>query len=384
MQRVDNRAESGPSIRRALTKHLLALAVGCSLAVRLTPALACGGGGITSMDGAVIDAQHIVVSSREAGTTDIVVHIDVPGAGSSFALLIPVPSEPTLDDKPVPANELSALAHATAPEIVIDEGSNDTPSLGCGSAKSGSDATPGVAASEFVEVGPVVAVSLKGDTASAIGTWLADNGFTLPATDTATLERYVSAGSYFIAVKRSDNAPGSSPSSIGLHYSLLGDHRMLSLAFAKIGAASDVAFTLYLATTETTGPSAPFQALTLDDLDGNLLMTNYRDAVKKAVSDHDSKAFVIEHTVRASELSALLPTLSRLLDTEAQLTRATTVVAKDKLDTDVMFTTPVRRVIPTQRRLHWAHLDAHASNPAWFGVVMVGAWAGFSFRRRKA
>lgn len=372
------------SVSRALIKGLLTFGVACSPFGEIATAWACGGGGITSVDGSVIDAQNIVISSRDAGTTDIVVHIDVPNAANSlFALLIPVPSEPTLHANPIPARELAALASATEPQIVIEERSDDGPSIGCGGSKLGGDAPPRVTAGEFVEIGPVVAVALKADTATAIENWLADNGFTLPATDTATLERYVSAGSYFIAVKRSNDATGSAAQSIGLHYSLAGDHRMLSLAFAKLGAAADVAFTLYLATKETTGPSAPFKALVLDNLDGKLLKNSYRDAVKKAVSDQDSKAFVVEHSVPAAELTELLPTLSQLFEPHARITRATTVIAREELDADVMFATAFRGNIPTQRRLSFAEFDSHAPSPSWFGVVMVGAWAGLAFRRRK-
>lgn len=370
--------------RHALLRHIhhLALCATWATFVHVDPALACGGGGITSAAGVVIDAQYVVISAREAGTTDIVVQVNVPHANSDFGLLIPVPSEPTLDQEPIPASELAALDDATAPEIVIDEGESDGPLIGCGSSKSAGDgAVPRVSAGAFIEIGPIVAVALKGDSATAVTTWLDENGFVLPTADTETLERYVSTGSYFIAVKRNDKPSDGSASSIGLHYSLQGDHRTLSLGFAKIGADAQIGFTLFLATKATTGPSAPFKALTLRDLDASLLKQSYDDAVRKAVADNDSKAFVLESATLAADLRPMLPTLSGLLDNDAIITRATTVVERDQLTTDAAFATPFTDNIPTSRRLSLAPSKRQPQAP-WFGLVMFGALLSFPFRRR--
>lgn len=351
--------------------------------VHPTPALACGGGGITSEVGVVIDAQHVVISSRAAGTTDIVAYIDVPEATSDFGWLIPVPSEPTLDPDPIPSEELASLAEATAPTIIVKDPEGDAPLIGCGSSKSGGDRASGVTSSPFVEVGPVVAVSLKGDSASEVEAWLEDNGFTLTQADSHTLERYVAYRSYFIAVKRNTKVNDGAPSSIGLHYSLTGDHRLLSLGFAQIGADDTVSFTLFLANPVTMGPSAPFQALTLDDLDAALLKVRYSEAVSKAVAARDSKAFVIESSTPASQLRPMLPHLSKLFDDGATITRATTVVSRNALTTDALFASPFTSKVPTSRTLSFAAPNTRGPEAQWFAFAFVGALASFSFRRRK-
>lgn len=360
-----------------------ALALSLAFFVRGSHALACGGGGITSEAGVVINAQHVLISSREQGSTDIVVQVDVPSASSNFGLLIPVPNEPTIDPEPVPSSELALLDSATAPEIVVDDGDGDGPLIGCGGNKSGdgSGGSMRVTSGQFIEVGPVTAVSLKGDSAAAVNTWLQDNGFVLPTADTETLERYVAAGSYFIAVKRNDRTIDGSASSIGLHYSLPGDHRMLSLGFAKIGADVEVAFTVFLAANTTTGPSAPFTALTLADLDGSELKDDYGTAVRNAVLENDSKAFVLESSTNVSDLAAQLPNLARLLDSGAVVTRATTIIPRDQLTTDAVFATPFTRDVRSSRTLSLA--PAPSQPPAgWWGVVLFGALVSFPLRRR--
>ncbi len=139
---------------------------------------------------------------------------------------------------------------------------------------------------------------------------------------------------------------------------------------------------MFLATKATTGPSAPFKALTLRDLDASLLKQRYDDAVRKAVADNDSKAFVLESATPAADLRPILPTLSELLDSDAIVTRATTVVERDQLTTDAAFATPFTDDIPTSRRLSLAPSKQHQPQAQWFGLVMFGALLSFPFRRR--
>ena len=370
--------------------YSIGFTMGSAVAVVIhTPDVAaCGGGGLASADGVVVDAQRVIISARSGGTTDIVAQINVPQTSSDYGMLIPVPSEPTLDPNPVSATDLAALDDGTAPEILTDDGSSDDdgPLIGCGSGTKGGDSSGppsrGVTAGPPVEIGPIVAVSLTGESAEAVNSWLADNNFVLPSADVSTLERYISPGSYLIAIRRSERAATFAPSSIGIHYSLKGDHRTLSLGFASIGAAAEMAFTVFLAATETTGPSEPFAALTLKDLDGALLKNgDYKGAVKKAVAGHNSKAFVLERTIRAEYATAQAPSLKQLFDPDAIITRATTVVASEELSTDVVFATPFKDEVPNSR---FASADARRSGTAGFnafGLLVVGAAVGMSLRR---
>lgn len=352
--------------------------------LRSAPAWACGGGGVTSRVGVTTNAQRIFMSVRASGTTDIVAQITVPETTADYGVLIPVPDEPTLDSEPVSAADLNLLDVVTRP--VISSETQDSGGSGCGCIGAGAadddGAKGGVRVSSQVTIGPVVAVSLTGESADAVRAWLADNGFSLPQGDAPTLDRYVGAGKYFIAIRRSEKALGGGPTSIGIHYSLAGDHRMLSLGFTRIGAAPTLAITLYLAAPQTVGPSKPFQALTLSDLDAATLQRNdYPQAVKTAVAAHASKAFVLESTTPLTTIASSIPSLSRLIDQSATITRATTVVARELINDDVVFATPFAGPVPSQRRVS---LDATSVRYAGMGSLGVLLLAGTLRRRSRS
>lgn len=347
-------------------------------------AFACGGGGIASQSGVVLDSQRVVISSRANGTTDIVAQIGVPRTTSDYGVLIPVPSEPTLDENPVSALDLAALDEATAPHLLARE-SDSNSGCGCGSAgddDAGPSPTRGVTASPPVEIGPVVAVVLTGDSDEAIVAWLADNGFALPANDAAILREYVGAGNYFIAIRRSQSAATGGPSSIGIHYTLAGDHRKLSLGFTRLGAGSLVAYTAFIGTAQPTGPSSPFVALTINDLatahwgDGG-----YRSAVQVLVAAHDSKAFVLESVTPVASVVARAPSLSTLFDEGVVVTRATTVLVKEKISDDVVFATTIEKEVPSTR---YALLNLTGPRVGSYAPLGLGVLAVALRRRRRS
>ena len=282
------------------------------------PAAACGGGGVTttSVDtSGVVANSQLIFMSVHAATTDVIVQIGVPATTADYGVLIPVPAEPTLDANPVGGSDLLTLDNATAPtirrtDVQFDEGggSSGCGCLGAGSANDFAGAPPpasssSVAVSAPVNIGPVQAVVLTAANADAVDTWLTDNGFVISDANRPTLEAYAGPGNYFIAIRRSDTATTGAPSSIGIHYTLAGDHRKLSLGFARLGAAPNVAFTLFLATTEAVAPSPPFATLSLYDLDATRLRNgDYAGAVQAAVTDHASQAFVLEAAINKGKL----------------------------------------------------------------------------------
>jgi Uncharacterized protein conserved in bacteria (DUF2330) len=345
---------------RANTEQMNALKLGPLLAMlgiaaqfEASPVLACGGGGVTSAGGVVMDAQRIVMSTRASGKTSVVVQITVPETNADYAVLVPVPSEPVLSETPVSSEELQALDELTTPVILVGRSNQDGSGCGCGSIKSDAAGAPkGVIASDVVEIGPLSAVSLTGDDANAVQGWLSDNGFQLPATEVGLLDDYVGAGRYLIAAKRSDRAATGAPSSIGLHYELEGDHRQLSLAFARMGAAPEVRFTLFLAAPNVLAPAEPFVTLSLDDLEATTLRSgDYTAAVRDSVAKHDGKAFVLESVTEHVDVQVVAPTLAALMDASSVVTRATTVVSRDDLTLDAHFTREYDGHVPDQRQV---------------------------------
>jgi len=351
--------------------------VGLLASLRSAPALACGGGGVTSKIGVTMNSQRIFMSVRASGTTDIIAQVTVPQTTADYGVLIPVPDQPTLDAEPVSTAELDALDRATAPAI-FSSTSDGGSSSGCGCLAAGADddaAAPNrnVTVSSEVTIGPVVAVSLTGESGDAVRAWLTDNGFSLPENDAATFDRYVGKGRYFIAIRRAESAATNGPSSIGVHYTLPGDHRMLSLGFTRIGAASKLALTLFLAAPETVRPSEPFQALTLFDLDaGPLQSNNYALAVETAVAKRDSKAFLLESSTPIDNPRPEPLALARFVDRGAIVTRATTLVSREQISEDVVFV-PFTGIVQRER---WVSRDAGHVRYAGLGALGLLLMAG--------
>lgn len=345
-------------------------------------ALACGGGGVTSKVGVTMNSQRIFMSARATGRTDIVAQITVPQTTADYGVLIPVPDEPTLDSEPVSAADLDALDRATAP--LISSTTSDSGGSGCSCIGGGADDADapirGVTVSSKVTIGPVVAVSLNGESGDAVRAWLADNGFSLAESDAPTLDRYVGAGKYLIAIRRTENTTTGGPTSIGIHYSLAGDHRMLSLGFTRIGAASKLALTLFLAAPQTVGPSEPFKALTINELDAaTLRRDDYAGAVETAVAARGSKAFVLESSTPIANIAASRQlSLARFIDAGAVITRATTVLAREQINEDAVFATPFEDSVPSQR---YVSRDAAQVRYAGMGSLALLLLAG-ALRRR--
>jgi hypothetical protein len=351
-------------------------------------AVACGGGGVTSASSGVLaDTQRIFMSLR-ASTTEVVVQIGVPATTADYGVLIPVPSQPTLDPQPVAEADLAALDDATAPTIYITEEDDSSGGCGCPMA-AGNDSKGGVgnggsevSVSEPVNIGPVEAVVLSGDNDDALAAWLTEHGFALSAADQAIVADYGGAGTYFIAVRRSEAATDGSATSIGLHYTLAGAHKKLSLGFARLGAAARVSFTLFLAAPQAMGPAAPFAALPLSELDWGLLHRgDYAGAVAHAVAAYDAKAFVVEKAVPKSALAGTVGAgLLGLTDDGAIVTRMSTIVAAESLHDDATFTGPYQGNVSGQIQASTSLPRAHM---AAVGLFPTLALAASLLRRRR-
>ncbi|MEI9952738.1 MAG: DUF2330 domain-containing protein [Pseudomonadota bacterium] len=339
---------------------------------------ACGGGGVTSKSGVLMDSQRIVISLRPT-TTEIIAQVSVPTTTADYGVLIPVPSQPTLDKQPVSARDLQALDNATAPQIYRATSGGDSGDSGCGCLAAGNDddaaasPMPRVSASAPVDIGPVTAVVLTGDNADDVEAWLSDNGFALPEAEAPTLAAYVAHGNYFIAIRRNDHAAPGGPTSVGIHYTLVGDHRKLSLGFARIGAAASVAFTVFIIAPTAIGPSAPFAALTLNDLPATPLRNDdYSAALKQAVAEHGGQAFVLESALTKRTLANSVSLLQSLED-DAVITRLSTIISREDLAEDVVFAAPFTSPVPRQRYASFSLPHGRYASFGAVGALIVGA-----------
>lgn len=381
---------------KAWTKWTLGSCFAVAGVLAAAPAGACGGGGVTysSGSGVVADSQRIVLSLHDAGTdhpkTDVVAQVGIPAADEPYGVLIPVPTEPTLDPEPVLLSDLEELDRVTAPKLTLETSDGEQATgggCGCGSAdddsKGGSTPTRGhVDVSAPVNLGPATVVVLKADDPDALTAWLEDNGFAIPAEQADMVDSYVASGHSFIALKRSDDAPPEGPSSLGLHYTLAGDHRQVSLAFARLGAAPSVAFTVFVTAPAFVTPNDGFATLDLDDLDATLLRKSYSSAVADAVAKAGSHAFVIETTMNPPLSGNYTPSFRALLGTGNLTTRATSIVAAAELDTDVRFDGPPHRV-DGERTVSLGETRAPLRRGASVGIVGLLV-VGRALRRRAA
>lgn len=339
------------------------------------PAHACGGGLVTTteLDPSVGDTQRVVMSMHD-GVTDIVAQIGVPRTTADYGALLPEPSEPTLDPNPVSADDLEELDRETVPKVMLEGRSGDGGGCGCGAAEmAGSKGTPGaVAVSQPTDIGPVTAVVLSATDGSAVRTWLDENGFTIPAEDTALIDDYSGAGRYFIAVKRNQAAATDAPTSIGVHFRLPVAHAELPLRFARLGAAPKVAFTVFLFAEDTLVPAAPFEVATLDGLDADVLRTlGYASAVEDASHRNGGHGFVLEGSRQTLELGKAVENLELLLGASrtSKVTRLATVLERDELQEDAHFTEVFTDEVPNERVLS-SNAGAAQASGALVGLAL--------------
>jgi len=341
------------------------------------PASACGGGLVTTteLDTSVGAVQRVVMGVHD-GVTDIVVQIGVPETTADYGVLLPEPYEPLLDPNPVSATELDALDEQTAPQV-FETDESDGGGIGCpcvaGSLGGDAKGTPrDVDVSQPTDIGPVTAVVITATDGASIRAWLDENGFKIPSQHDALIDEYSAPGRYFIAIKRNQAAATGGPTSIGVHFTLPVAHAELPLRFARLGAASKVTFTAFIAAPETMVPAAPFETVTLAGLNGLMLrIKGYAAAVEEASARNGGHGFVLEGSYRLSELDSRLGNLRRLLGgTDATIARLTTIAARASLDTDAHFTEPFSGDVPRERFLS-TQLDVSKASALMLGLALL-------------
>jgi hypothetical protein len=344
-------------------------------------ARACGGGLVSRQGTLGASAQRIFLAAGPT-STEVVTQVIVPASTDDYGVLIPLPAKPEIDPNPISAEALDALDRSTSPRVIKEDDGGGGIGCVCGGAadKAGGAPRGGVMAADPVQVGPVTAVSLTADTGEALNGWLTDNGFALPAGARPLIDEYAGPGKYLVAIKRSKEASPGSPSSVGVHFTVPGDARALPLRFAGLGAAPEVAFTLFIVAAQPSGPQLPFEGLTIDKLDRAVAGTQgYRAAVKKAVADRRGQALVIENV---QDVDAIGPPSLRGLAVKVGgevITRLSTVVASSALTQDVALTGSAPMTVPTTITV----AAAGGRSAAPYLAAMLGAVAFVRPRRRR-
>lgn len=183
---------------------------------------ACGGGMFyaPSEQETVSLAGHAVVVSISKDRTILWDRVAYAGSPAEFAWVMPVGAGAKLEI--ASAAFIDAMVDGTAkvllsPEVACGDEEESYSGGCCGSTDAGGGGLgetgpvqrEGVVVVNRASVGPYDTVTIKSDTPGAIGKWLTDNGFAIPAAMGPILDDYAAEGLEFIAAKLKPTASAS-------------------------------------------------------------------------------------------------------------------------------------------------------------------------------
>ncbi|GAB1510177.1 DUF2330 domain-containing protein [Actinophytocola sp. KF-1] len=138
--------------------------------------------------------QETALVALDGLTESITLSVLARSAADEAAFLMPVPSRARFEV--ADADLFAELDEISRPDVRVEEVVVDGDGAG-GSPGPGAGAT----VVDHVEVGPFEVAQLAGDDATAVTTWLADNGFTMPADLSGPLSAYLAEGWLVVAVR---------------------------------------------------------------------------------------------------------------------------------------------------------------------------------------
>jgi hypothetical protein len=178
-----------------------------SLLLAATRADACGCGVYIPREGEGSVVQERALIRWDGHTEDIVMALGVQGDAAEAAWIMPVPGRATVQLGQ--ASLFEALQELTKPKIEQHYALIPPFSLGAGSMSEGAvGGAPPVTLLQQQTLGPFEVSTLAATDATALSTWLADNGYTFPDGLAEVLQAYVEQEWFYIAARL---APGNGP-----------------------------------------------------------------------------------------------------------------------------------------------------------------------------
>lgn len=248
---------------RSLSSKCLVGASAIALLVHARDAAACGGGmfySVSDQETVAVSGHAVVVSISKAQTV-LWDRITYTGAPADFAWIMPVAPGATLEL--ASAAWIEAILGATAPIVVSPfaecdgGGSSGSSSGGCcgssdgaglandrgfGGGGSGELPTETVTVVHRAEIGPYTQETIKSDVPGAIGTWLTNNGYAIPASVSPILDDYAAQGMEFLALRLK---PGSGVSDMKpVRVLMSGGLTTFPMRMLAAGAKTSVPITL--------------------------------------------------------------------------------------------------------------------------------------------
>lgn len=305
------------------SKHVLV--AGCATALTTAAlfsapheAAACGG---FFCNRQAIDqsGERILYSYNDDGTITTVVQILYTGPSETFAWILPVPAEPTVD---VGTDALfTALESATAPRFELDYRTVGTcrsdpycsypdeydTDYGRGQDASAPAADagalpPSVDVRLRANVGPYDVAVLASGSADALRTWLSDNGYEIPDSAGAELDHYVALDHFFVALKLQKDRSAGEIQPIVLRSA--NDEPCIPIRLTRIATVPDMPVTAYFLADRRARPlNYMLVSADLDDSGLWLGSRSYSAAVTQAVDDLGGHAFVTDYAGAVPSIS---------------------------------------------------------------------------------
>ncbi len=262
------------------------------------PAAACGGFfcSVTPIDQT---AERILFTINGDGTISAYVQIQYAGERDAFAWVVPVPSVPDLGTFPRLA--FQALDLATQPTYR----SNCGPKLVQGGSQLGGSG--GVIVYKQQAVGPFQTVTLGGDSADELVSWLQQNGYRVSDRMLPFINFYVRDHMLFLAMKLLPDADVSDIEPVVMTYS--ADEPMIPLRLTAVAAKPEIGVLAFILADRRYGPRNYADLTISDDLvsfDELRGRNNYLALVSREVDRAGGHAFVTEYAHATSEIVSQL------------------------------------------------------------------------------
>jgi hypothetical protein len=337
------------------------------LACVTTVAAALGDGGYFYEEGAATQLaqtrQEVLLAiyeDRMSGAPQVtyVLRTQYAGTPAEFAWVVPVPAMPTDVVAHESTDLFDQLEERTSPrfEIAMSRPTGWGSLLGCGTWDAGGENldTGGLVEVEASgEAGIFEWVALTSTGSSALLTWLADNGFAVPAEAGDVVDRYVQQERHFLALRISepDELESGADGEIEIppiQFTCQTAERFYPMAISQISAADETEVLIYVLADHQAEPvNVPNGLIDPDALvydPASPSNTNYETVFAQTIADLGGTALITEAAWRESTWSEPPWADARVwgdAPVEALqlefLTRMRTVMSPDQMDLDFEF-----------------------------------------------
>jgi MYXO-CTERM domain-containing protein len=285
--------------------------------VLATPrAEACGGFFCSRVP--IDQAGERIVFGVKENVVEAHIQIQYQGAAEKFSWVVPMPAKPTLYvGSPL---IFAYLDSRTQPRFTLQWQNScsgggrggDGPDLADGDAgvPPSAPGSGGVVVVSQQEVGPYDAAILMAEQATALRTWLVDNGYDLTLQGGQALEPYVGKGNYFVALKLQQNKQVGDLRPIVLKFP--GTRPCIPIKLTAIAARPDMPITAYVLSNRRAIP-LNYRHVLINPTRINWLSfgSNYAQVANAAVDEAGGHAFLTEFAGAAGPVAegfaALVP-----------------------------------------------------------------------------